>query len=161
MEHSTSWTGECSVWSHQRFCAELGRLEWRRTHSTTAWKRARDAVIWIHLAKAQEKGLTFGEPNRIPSFLTRQCRLIAPRERYLRKVRRLYINDSLHQGQLQEWHQQQHGDLGSFGKLKREVLRKLRETATRTVLQERRTRFKSISECMECHKKPSTRTRSA
>ena len=30
-----------------------------RAHSKTEWKWAQDAVYWIHLAKAQEKGMTF------------------------------------------------------------------------------------------------------
>ena len=49
---------------------------------------------------------------------------------------------------------------GSSTKVITTVLRKLRDTATRTVLKERRTRFKSISEFVECHETSSTRTRS-
>ena len=30
----------------------------RKVHNETEWKRAQDAVCWIHLAKAQEKGVT-------------------------------------------------------------------------------------------------------
>ena len=117
-------------------------------HYKTEWKRAQDAVYWIHLAKAQEKGKNIlSKQNRMPSLLTRECRLIVSRGWCLRKVRRLSINHSPHQGQLQEefsemleinssrviWEASGNWS-GRGAKVITTVLRRLLDTAAKTML---------------------------
>ena len=64
-------------------CRKLGQV-----HDKTEWKRAQGAVYWIHVAKAKEQCVTL--------YQTKSHVIIA-----YKTVRRLSINDSLHQGQLQ------------------------------------------------------------
>ena len=50
-------TGSLADEIEEEFQGDLSKP--RKVHNKTAWKRAQDAVYWIHLAKEQEKGKTF------------------------------------------------------------------------------------------------------
>ena len=43
--------------SEEEFDGDLSKP--RKVHCKSKWKHSQGAVYWIHLAKAQEKGLTF------------------------------------------------------------------------------------------------------
>ena len=73
----------------------------RQVHYKTTWKRAQDAISWIHLAKAQDKGKTFCQTR---SHAVTAYDSVPPdciKKWYPRMVRRLFINDFVQEGQLQ------------------------------------------------------------
>ena len=59
-------------------------------------------VYGIHLARTEEEGKTIWQTKMHAIIAHKDSTARLYRESDLRKVRRLYINDSLHQGQLQE-----------------------------------------------------------
>ena len=151
----------------------------REVHHKTEWKRAQDAVYWIHLAKALEKSITFWQtkshvifahetvpPDCIERVISQNGettlyqRLSAPRP-----APRIILTIAWNQQQRQ---QQQQGDLGGFRKLKRETHQgennSVREAAGNSsennVVREEDPFQGNLPQFMECHKTSSTRTRS-
>ena len=143
------------------------------------WTHSQDAVYWIHLAKAQEKGRTLWQtrshaiivhdsvpPDCIEKVISEKGertlyqRLAAPRP-----APRTILKNTCNQQQQHQ--QQQQGTFGSSWKLQRERHEgddnRVKEVAgncnDHSVVREK-IRFKSISEFMEYHQTSSTRTRS-
>ena len=139
-------------WNEIEETIQGGMSKRRKAHNKTECKRAQDAVHWIHLARAQEKGITFWQ--------TKSHAIIAHKTVLPDCIERV-ISQKGETTLYQQQQQQQHGHLGSCGKLQRE--RHAKEVAgnckDNTVVREKGS-FKSIFEWMECHKTSYTRSRS-
>ena len=53
--------------SEEEFDGDLSKP--RKVHCKSKWKHTQDAVNWIHMAKAQEKGLTFWQTRSHAIFV--------------------------------------------------------------------------------------------
>ena len=159
----------------EQCCGEMSKP--RKVHYKIEWKHTQDAVYWTHLARTQEKGLT---PRQTQSHASIAHKTVPPdwiesdiSERWddfisttlytvaSSKKNSQICLESAAAATAAGWFWEASENWSGRGtKVKTTVLRKMRRTATITMLWERVTRFKSIFEFMECHKTSSTKTRS-
>ena len=168
----------------RRLCSSLHWIPGKRRlknnskvtcHYKTEWKRAQDAVYWIHLAKAQEKGKNIWANKIACHHCLQESAAWLYREGDVSERWDDFPSATLHTKASSKNNSQICLEISSSNRVIWEtsgnwsgrgakvittVLRRLLDTAAKTMLEERRTRFKSITEFMECHKTSSTRTRS-
>ena len=124
----------------------LGRWDWRknpRWHVETKkgalqhWVETRARRrLWIHLAKAQEKDVTLWQTRSHAIIAYKTVPPDCIEEWYLRKVRRLHINDSLTKASSKHNSQKcmESAAAAARTKVMTTVSRRLRETAAKTML---------------------------